>query len=425
MPQGLYTNRSARSDFVQNGIYEFLEDGMDVFFASAFFTEFEVIEELLRRDCRLRIIVRLGFPTSPNALSKLMHHRSIEARYFTSKAFHPKVYIFGDKGALVGSANLTKSAIFTNQEVVVSVSPDDPRFDELTVLFSDYWDQAAVLDSSAIANYQKLYSQYQKASDATDQFDEQVAASFGDMDFDNIKRGEKKKSKKTIFLDTYKKSYQEAVTAFNYVQEEYLKFPRKVAAEAIPLRLEIDSFFSFVRDRYATSDAWESRPLGWTDSMRGETRQLIRDWLATDWPHFEDRIVTVNYPKICTVFASGDAIDAARLDEIVEALCVLHSFHDRLRFYKGGLETLKKDFVAANAEDKIRHTLKYLLHGPGDAVERMANCTFDEQYKLAEFGQANVQEIMGWINGQDLPVVNGRTTKVLRYLGFNVRQISA
>jgi hypothetical protein len=63
------------------------------------------------------------------------------------------------------------------------------------------------------------------------------------------------------------------------------------------------------------------------------------------------------------------------------------------------------------------------LYGKGDIVKRMADLIYDSSYKLNEFGQSNVQELVGWINKEELPVINGRTTKVLRYYGFDVRQL--
>lgn len=100
------------------------------------------------------------------------------------------------------------------------------------------------------------------------------------------------------------------------------------------------------------------------------------------------------------------------------------SFHDRFRFYKGGLETLKASFIEHNEEQRVKNTLTYLLYGTGDAVGRMADCIYDGEYKLNEFGKSNVQELIGWINKEELPVINGRTTKVLRYFGNDIRQIS-
>lgn len=65
----------------------------------------------------------------------------------------------------------------------------------------------------------------------------------------------------------------------------------------------------------------------------------------------------------------------------------------------------------------------HLLYGKGDIVERMADLIYDSSYKLEQFGQCNVQELVGWINKEELPVINGKTTKVFRYYGFDVRQL--
>ena len=77
-----------------------------------------------------------------------------------------------------------------------------------------------------------------------------------------------------------------------------------------------------------------------------------------------------------------------------------------------------------NDGKQIRESLSYLVFGEGDVIERMANLIFQPKYKLNEFGQANVQELLGWCNKEEIPVINGRTTKILRYFGFDIRQLS-
>ncbi|MAD90337.1 MAG: alcohol dehydrogenase [Pseudoalteromonas sp.] len=421
--QNLYTNRNSKKDFVQNGLYENVKEGMDIFIASAFFTEFDVIRMLLEKNCHIRIIVRLGFPTSPSALEKLLNNNSIEARFYTNHSFHPKMYIFGDKSVMIGSANLTRSAILTNQEVMVGLPSNDSRFDELTQLFAEYWDEAEVLNEDAISSYKSIYEKFKNASQLVDDLDSEVINKLGDRTFSNINRGKRKTTKKSIFLDTYRKSYQESVSAFRKIEEVYSLKDRKVGEDDIPLRLEIDSFFSFVRDCHATQQTWKQQPIGWDNSKKITLNSLIDEWLITDWSHFEERIVPENYPLIRSVFGSQESINSASAEDIVDALCVLHSFHDRLRFYKGGLETLKSEFLNSNNITDIKASLTHLLYGKGEIVSRMSDCLFDERYKLNEFGQANVQELIGWISKESLPVINGRTTKVLRYFGFDVRQL--
>ena len=88
-----------------------------------------------------------------------------------------------------------------------------------------------------------------------------------------------------------------------------------------------------------------------------------------------------------------------------------------------GLPTWKKTFLLANDPKRVRETLVYLVFGRGSIENRMSSAIYDSRYKLNAFGQANVQELIGWCNREDLPIINGRTTKVLRYFGSDVRQL--
>lgn len=421
--KGLYTNRNVLHDFVHNGITANAQDGENIFVASAFFTESDVVNGLTDRNCHIRIVVRLGYPTSPEALRDILTNKKVETRFYTNSSFHPKLYIFGDKIALIGSANLTRSAILTNQEVVVEIDSGDPRFIELTNLFSDYWNESEVLTEESILKYESIYNKNKEAISKIENIEDEVNKQIGDIVFSNINRGKKIRTKESIFLDSYRKSYQESVSAFNYIQDEYEKHGRKIDDSFIPLRLEIDSFFSFVRDLHAAQEKWKEQPIGHVDHSRELLISLIKEWHQIEWKHFEDHIVNVNYPLISKVFGSPESIDSATINEIVDALVVLHSFHDRLRFFKGGLESLKTVFIKNNDLKKIKRSFIHLLYGEGEIIKRMADLIFTSDYKLNEFGQANVQELVGWINKENLPVVNGRTTKVLRYFGFEVRQL--
>lgn len=421
--KGLYTNRNVERDFVQNGISANAQDGENIFVASAFFTESDVVKNLTDRNCHIQIVVRLGYPTSPEALRAILNNKKVQVRFYTSSSFHPKLYIFGNKIALIGSANLTRSAILTNQEIVVEIGNEDPRFIELKNLFLDYWKDSEVLTEESILKYESIYNKNKEAISKIEDIENEVKKQIGDIVFSNIDRGEKKRTKESIFLDSYRKSYQESVSAFNYIQDEYEKHGRKIEDSYIPLRLEIDSFFSFVRDLHATQESWKERPIGWVDRSRELLNSLIKEWHQTEWKHFEDHIVNVNYPLIINVFGTPESIQNTTMEEIVDALAVLHSFHDRLRFFKGGLKSLKIAFIKNNDVKIVKKSLIHLLHGKGEIIKRMTDLVFTSEYKLNEFGQANIQELVGWINKENLPVVNGRTTKVLRYFGFEVRQL--
>lgn len=425
MVYGLYTNRNAHRDFLQNALYKLAGSAQNVFIAVAFFTETDVVDELLANGCHIRLIVRLGFPTNPDALQRVMKTPSVETRFFTDRSFHPKLYIFGDREALVGSANLTKAAIRTNQEVVVSISGSDDRFVELATLFSEYWQEASVLTDKHLKKYREHYSHYSKIGYDISSLDDSVNRDIGNVVFHNIGREKRKISKENLFLENYRKTYQEGVTAFDNIRSIYESFQRrKVDESRIPLRLEIDSFFSFVRDTFALGDAWQDTPIGWGESQKALVEKCLNAWFEKSWPHLEDTIVNVNYPRLMSVFSSPNSVLASIDAELFQALIAVHSFHDRLRFFPGGLAKLRETFFGTNDGKQIRESLSYLVFGQGDVTERMANVIFQPKYKLNEFGQANVQELIGWCNNEELPVINGRTTKILRYFGFDVRQLS-
>jgi HKD family nuclease len=422
---GLYTNRNRHRDFVRNAIEHLSSDGCNVYIAVAFFTEISVIEKLLVNGCRVRLVVRLGFPTNPNALEKLKEREGVEIRYFTGHSFHPKIYIFCDKEALIGSANLTDKAINSNQEVVVSIRFSDVRFTEIQSLFEEYWSEARVLDSVALDTYKTQYKEYAKLQASIEKHSQNILSKLGTTQpSDIIVRDKVKASQESLFLEDFKKTYQECTTAFKIVREAYESTGyRKVAPTQLPLRLEIDSFISYIRDRIATGDKWKEGPLRSAADQRPIIVEMVNEWRNIKYLHLEDEIVGENYPRLLRTFESEETLKASTDDELFGALGTLHSFYDRLRFFKGGTLGWKQTFLAANDGKRVRETLAYLVFGRGSIENRMANVIYNPAYKLNEFGKSNVQELIGWCNREELPVINGRTTKILRFFGSDVRQL--
>lgn len=422
---GLYTNRTDYADYFINAFSDHITKPSNVYIASAFFTDPDPISNLINRNCNVKLIVRLAHPTSPDALSKIINLSGVEVRYFTDRSFHPKLYIFGDHTALVGSANLTNAALSGNQEIMVTIKSNDNRFTELASLFADYWSEAAVLDKEVIDVYRNLTKRCNSAFSELGKLERDIQSKLGDVVFNNIKRGKKKKSKDILFLDDFRRTYQETVTAFNVLKEVYQDVgKRKVSKDQIPLCIEIDSFISYVRDKHAQTDKWEATELMIGDEQKAFIRNHINKWHDASYPYFEVTIVSQNYPMLKKVFSSPETLLSSNDDLLFEGLCVLHSFHDRLRFFPGGLPALRKRFFDSNDSKAIRESLNYLIFGEDSVEVRMANMIFGSQYRLNEFGQSNVQELIGWTNKKELPIINSRTTKILRYFGFNVRQLS-
>jgi hypothetical protein len=50
----------------------------------------------------------------------------------------------------------------------------------------------------------------------------------------------------------------------------------------------------------------------------------------------------------------------------------------------------------------------------------LAPHSYSTDYKLRGWGESCTFELFGWINHNDIPPVNGRVLKALRYLGFDI-----
>ncbi|MDZ4724433.1 MAG: phospholipase D-like domain-containing protein [candidate division Zixibacteria bacterium] len=424
MKPELFTNTNSRSDFVENGLKKYGREPRDVFIAVAFFTDVSFIQYLVDQGCKVRLIIRLGFPTSPKALGELMKIEGVEARYFSHHSFHPKLYIFGSDVALVGSANLTSSALNTNQEILITVDSSDSRFDDLASLFNDFWTQAAVLDLQSMQQYRQLYESYRKAVEEVGDFDASVIAKFKSVAPGNITRERKKIDEASAFQESYRKSFQECVNAIFEIRDAYRSLDRrKVDEKALPERLEIDGFISWIREARAGGDKWRD-PIANSKSERtNQITALAKEWLDKGWKYFDDVLIPISYPQILKVMETKDNILKSTDSELFSALRSVHAFLETRRYHKGGEPTLQKVFFEDNEAKRLRHNLAYLVHGKDAAHVRMGNLIYNSDWKLAHFGRSCVQELVGWINGQDIPVVNGRTTKVLHYFGFKVSQL--
>lgn len=417
----IFTNTTKNHDFFLNLFLKYGEE-CDVYIASAFFTHDRIISELVGKKCRVFLIVRLGHPTSYRALKSLLFKSEVQIRFYTDKSFHPKIYIFGNKIASVGSSNLTDGGLTTNQEVNLTVTPENPIFQDIRDLFSDYWEQASVLDSRILEDYKLIENKYHQIFTMESQLEQNIRERIGRVVFDNVRRGLKKPKASNIYLEGYKKDYQVFLSAYTTIRQAYEKLgKRKIDESQLPLRIEIDQFFNWVREEKAQGDSYERSPYRHGHELTDFITGNINEYIEADWSYL-DAISQKKYPLIIKVLGSVDSINNATEQDIIDALLVVHAFHDCFRFHLGGEKSLIRNFLSNNELDKIKSILVYLLHNKDDDyITRMGNCIYNPDLKLKYFGDSCVQETLGWVNHENIPICNDRTLKSIRWLGFRVR----
>jgi superfamily II DNA or RNA helicase/HKD family nuclease len=120
------------------------------------FLDFEGVGRIVTSDY-------LGF-NSPSAFEELLNLRSlgIDVRLHQQTAFHPKGYVFGRANgitAILGSSNLTESALSENHEwnIRVSAARDSDLANQFTNLLDEELFSSSELTSSWVNEYAKHY----------------------------------------------------------------------------------------------------------------------------------------------------------------------------------------------------------------------------------------------------------------------------
>lgn len=171
----LLVNDHRRGMKVLTSIISELHHCEEFYFSVAFITNSGVtslinaLSELKKKNIRGRIITsQYQNFTQPKALERLLEFDNIELRIVTRGNFHAKGYIFKGQDSysfIVGSSNLTQSALSTNKEWNLKLSSLEHGLIMQNILgeFERTFSEAAVVDLQWIDDYAKLYGSIKAA----------------------------------------------------------------------------------------------------------------------------------------------------------------------------------------------------------------------------------------------------------------------
>ncbi|KRE70883.1 phospholipase D-like domain-containing protein [Paenibacillus sp. Soil750] len=410
--ENIFSNSMKRNDYLSDEMLKYAKNS-EVSIAVAFFTNENFLMDLINNGCSIRLLVRLGFPTDGISLRRIFEYKhKIQIKYYTSKSFHPKLYIFENDIAFLGSSNLTNAGIKSNQELNVSIDSEDILFEELKDVFEDYWEEAHVLTMEIIKEYIDIV---RELNTKNTEVEKAIFTKFGNHSYPNIIRIDKnKKSKSREFEQGLLKRYQSFVQKFITLKEIYESTCLRKASQ-LPLRIEIDQFLNWLREEKAYGDNYK-RPSINTEEIREFTIEKIKEFYNSDYEYLDT--TTVNYITIMKNLGSTEDIDSINEDQLSECLLSIHAFLGQVRHNKGGRIKFVNDFINSNGMDRIKESFKYLLFCEDSYTKKITNCIYNSDYKLIKFGQSCVQELFGWANKEEVPICNERTYKSMQYLGF-------
>lgn len=109
------------------------------------------------------------YQTHPNVLESFVGSKKVKFVLQPQGVFHPKVYLFWSKGIwdiLIGSANLTASAMNNNSELMIHIpsNGDESTLDSETLdQIKEFWHMGEVVTDESVAKYRALWAAQQPA----------------------------------------------------------------------------------------------------------------------------------------------------------------------------------------------------------------------------------------------------------------------
>lgn len=415
----IYTNGPGE-DQVLRPFMRLMSTASHIRIAVPYFTRAQEVLQAAERGAQIELLVCLNSATNPKALAQVFEAKNVAVRYYTD-GYHAKVFVL-DGVVMLGSANLTDGGLISNREALILLDQpgDEDRRLAVEAFFSTVWGGASVLTKQVLLQFRDAWEASSKLPNRDAPF--QKLAS---VEPQTVLAGSGQKSAQQHYLsDLQKVIYEEYRPAFDEVrgilQEQGERRPEFQGLDWAP---EVNRFLNWVRLAHAPGDAaWQDAPRLHQQERKPLIQALAREWLTTPDPK-----IPANYfallDTLHAVMGSPESIKASGKEAIAEALMAVHAFLEQLRFTLGGADALPARFWERNDGDLIRvqNTLIHLIHGHEDFAVRIGSVLYDPKFKLGSFGRFCALELVGSLKPEQVPPINGRMAKALRFLGFSVR----
>ncbi len=168
LPQLLHNDRE-KGTKILSSIQNELQKCDEFWFSVAFLTTSGVatlintLAELEKRNIKGKILVSAYlYFTHPEALKRLLVFKNIDLRILMTGEFHSKGYLFKQRdiyNLIIGSSNLTQSALSTNKEwnLKVTATPQSKIIISALDLFNKEFNSATIVENELIRAYEIKY----------------------------------------------------------------------------------------------------------------------------------------------------------------------------------------------------------------------------------------------------------------------------
>jgi HKD family nuclease len=393
----------------------------------AYLSSAEPVESWLKRGVPIQLVVALQPPTDARVVRTLINSFPVqlEAKFY-SAGFHSKLLIFFRKGkpfcAQVGSSNLTGGGLRSNLETNV-ILREPKQLNELVGHFNNIWKGSLDLQPTDINHYQehsdriaqdlaRINQKQRKGRFIRPSVSETNGApnraqGSGGRKFE-ISQTPRKVCKEARDYLQFWKSVDDVVKTCRTISKQ--EFPK------MPLYLSVDHFWHWV------VKVWDQKGLkqisGDSKTRANRLPYLFKEYAA--WykgsPNYKSSVANRNSNDLRKILSRN------RLPALTKPLA--SSVYERLQSGRMLAKRFgaNRTFTISNSLSDIKRAFNYLLWSEDDNIqERISSLLPRGRYHLKGFGKANVQELIGWVHPDEMPIRNNKSDKALEMLGYRFR----
>lgn len=393
--------------------------------------------------------------TSIELLEIALKNKSLIKFYPIKQNFHSKVIYVPGYGVYIGSANMTKKALFNNIESGVFLNMDDIYtnnvLDDLESYFFYLTTKFTVLLDEDLAKY-KIFIANNKTQNGEKDIANEFEKQFKHLVY-NDSAGLNEKDK-----NEYKKRYEnEFVKEWRETLNELRDLMSIVStSNAIPIWMDKQIPPGILTDQFLHAYYYsnvlkgkDEKSITICNELYEENkinRQIaIRDalnwWKSLEHAPSNENEYSTDWYLTNKALLSKNKILELKLEELEKIYLRNHAARNHARQMTKeslGLENIKHTinectiafahyhFSFISKGKDIRRILYYVIYDDKEDISIRINNVLEKKskYYIPHLGRSLLGEIVGWARPEEYPIRNNRVNKALRCLGFKVKIFS-
>lgn len=404
----------------------------------------DLIGHALTNKLRVNLWMRYDHtvPVSVRLLKRLLF--GLQSNIFTCfipDYFHAKVIWWKGYGAYIGSANHTDRGWMTNIEVGVFLEEDELVANGMDSELDAYFDYLADLDKSI-----PISEEYVKEMEHLDQLNRDAFAAAKKARKHDIWDGPSFVAKKAAInrrKDHFKSEWLSTLGILQSIQKQIEMFRPDWVTNDVPPAWQVDQFlhafyYNHVGDGASKpyEDYYASNRFNPNSALKTELEWWKR---LSSAPSNENITFYQDAPRVRELLAKEKVL-LLTAEEFTELLANTHASKEHLikvptavlgrpDLSHMDVQTRLPYFSALLLKERnrkgwdVRMLLHYVLYEdkPTELWERIYHAGMDPEYAISRYRLNSIAEVVGWARPEIAPPRNGRTSKALRALGFDVK----